>query len=124
MPGSDTATGSARWPSTSSGASGCWSGKSSASGQPRSVLLSGGALAGGARRGSGGGAELLGQPGPAGVHDLVVVVGREVVEPLAAVDAETRAVLGADRREGQGQDDAVADQRLEVEEVAVDAPDL
>ena len=38
------------------------------------------------------GAELLGQPGPAGVHDLVGVVGRQVVEALAAVDAQPGAV--------------------------------
>src|SRR4051794_6147354 len=119
--GSGTATGSARRPSTSSGGHACWSGTSSASGQPRSVLLSGGDLVGGARRGSVRSAELLGEPGPASVHDLVVVVGREVVQPLAAVDAEPSAVLGADRRQRQVEDDGVAGQRGEGEEGALDA---
>src|SRR3712207_8546935 len=62
--------------------------RSSASGQPRSVLLSGGALAGGARRGRRG-AELGGEAGPAGVDHLVRVVGRQVVEALAAVDRKS-----------------------------------
>src|SRR3712207_5528281 len=119
MRGSGTATGSAPTPSTSTGANGCWRGTSSASGQPRSVLLWG-LLAGGARRGS----EFLGETGPAGVDHLVRVVGRQVVEPLTAVDAEAGAVVGADRRERQVQHDGVAGERLEVEEVALEVADL
>src|SRR3954451_1512584 len=33
------------------------------------------------------------EPGPAGIEHLVRVVRRQVVEPLAAVDAQSRAVL-------------------------------
>jgi uncharacterized protein len=93
-------------------------------GTATSVLLRGGALAGGARRGSGWFVELARKTGPARVQDLVGVVGREVVEPLAAVDAQPGAVLGADRGEGQGEDDGVPQQRLEVEDVALDPADL
>src|SRR4051794_21263812 len=49
--------------------------------------------------------ETAGEPGPAGIEHLVRVVRRQVVEPLAAVDAQSRAVLRADRRQRQGQDD-------------------
>src|SRR3954452_11508557 len=50
-------------------------------------------LAGVARRGS----ESAGEPGPAGVDDLVLVVVGKVGEALAAVDAQPAAVVGADR---------------------------
>src|SRR6476646_4890019 len=120
MPGSGTATARGRWPSTSTGGRGCWRGTSSASGQPRSVLLWGGCIAGGARRGS----KFVHQTGPPGVDDLVGVVGRQVVEPLTAVDAQPAAVGAAHGCERQAEDDGVTDQRLEIEVVALDAAHL